>query len=133
MVWMTVTPPTILSRGSVVTNSLHQRRGGQRGADDQQGCRLMPDNNKVLVVTQDPGRGRDLCTILEFLGEEPVAGAAPDLEQAFSVALVCGDHRTPALPRRPESPLSGASGIAGGRPCGRGTGQRVCSTGYRPA
>jgi len=53
----------------------------------------MPDNNKVLVVTQDPGRGRDLCTILEFLGEEPVAGAAPDLEQAFSVALVCGDHR----------------------------------------
>src|SRR5690554_2517116 len=93
MVWMTVTPPTILSRGSVVTNSLHQRRGGQRGADDQQGCRLMPDNNKVLVVTQDPGRGRDLCTILEFLGEEPVAGAAPELEQAFSVALVCGDHR----------------------------------------
>src|SRR5690554_1653604 len=61
----------------------------------------MPNNNKVLVVSEDPGLRRDLVTILEFLGEGPVA--ADDLSVAaqlqdgegqpegFSVAVLAGD------------------------------------------
>jgi sigma-54 specific flagellar transcriptional regulator A len=61
----------------------------------------MPNNNKVLVVSEDPDLRRDLVTILEFLGEGPVAADdlsvaeqlrdAEDQPEGFSVAVVAGD------------------------------------------
>lgn len=49
----------------------------------------MPKNNKVLVLCDDPGRRRDLVTILEFLGEGQVMAG----EQAL-VGLDLGADKT---------------------------------------
>ncbi|MBR9870588.1 MAG: sigma-54-dependent Fis family transcriptional regulator [Gammaproteobacteria bacterium] len=67
----------------------------------------MPQNNKVLVLSNDEARQRDLITILEFVGEEQIvagdeamallqSGEADQIDQA-SVALVHGeDHNAKA-------------------------------------
>lgn len=41
----------------------------------------MSKNNTVLVLSKDPGRGRDLVTILEFIGEEQVLGDSASRER----------------------------------------------------
>ncbi|MCK0107125.1 sigma-54 dependent transcriptional regulator [Marinobacter sp. S0848L] len=63
----------------------------------------MPQNNKVLVLSNDEARQRDLITILEFVGEEQIvagdeamallqSGEADQIDLA-SVALVHGEDR----------------------------------------
>ncbi|MEC7815041.1 MAG: sigma-54 dependent transcriptional regulator [Pseudomonadota bacterium] len=62
----------------------------------------MSKNNKVLVLSSDETRGRDLRTILEFLGEEQVltgdealallTGDDADAKDTATVALVNGDE-----------------------------------------
>lgn len=62
----------------------------------------MSKNNTVLVLSKDPGRGRDLVTILEFVGEEQVLAdtasrellsTAGALEGAGVVVVDGSDHQ----------------------------------------
>ncbi|MFV8571405.1 sigma-54 dependent transcriptional regulator [Marinobacter sp. SBS5] len=64
----------------------------------------MPQNNKVLVLSDDEARRRDLITILEFVGEEQIvagdeamallqSGEADQIDNA-SVAVVHGEDRS---------------------------------------
>ncbi len=68
----------------------------------------MSKNNKVLVLSEDDAKRRDISTILEFIGEEGVvvgadahsllsSGDAEDLE-SIPVAVVNGEEDGEATP-----------------------------------